>query len=163
MGVGKSTVGRAISEQSFMSLVDLDRLVEINVGMSVSEIFAKKSEHFFRVRESELFRTHLYLNDHFVMATGGGTPCFEDNLKMMLKAGVVVWLDLPTHKIIERLQLDPESRPLISGMGELELEEFVTESLAQREQYYSQAHIKVQSDDKLNIKDLVGKITSYSK
>lgn len=163
MGVGKSTISRSLSKCMGLEMIDLDDSITSENGMSISEIFSEKSEAYFRDLESRSLGVHIMNNPSFVMATGGGAPCFNQNMDQMKAAGIVVWLDLPTKEIVSRLKNGADSRPLIRDLSNEELNDFVCDSLEARWKFYSSAHIKVQSNEQLNIESLAQQITAYSK
>jgi shikimate kinase len=111
MGVGKTTVGRALSERLRIPFYDLDQLVEATENRSIKEIFAAEGEPFFRQREREVLRTTRVL-DSAVIATGGGTFTFDDNLLFIKSEGLSVHLSLSFPAIVRRLSGKAADRPL---------------------------------------------------
>ncbi|MBD80029.1 MAG: shikimate kinase [Crocinitomicaceae bacterium] len=141
-GVGKSSFGKQLSNRLKSSFIDLDQEIEKREGKSIASIFENEGEKHFRKLESAQLRlpdpTHS-----FVMATGGGTPCFNDNLNYMLDNGIVVYLTLPIAMLASRL-VNSYSRPLLGTKGREELEALLAEQLRQREVYYTKAHLSVE-------------------
>lgn len=145
MGCGKSTLGRIASSMSGCSFVDLDMYIEGRFHASVNEIFAKRGEEGFR----QLERTMLHEVGEFedvIVACGGGTPCFFDNMEWMNDHGVTVYLDTSVDKLFTRLKRGRHKRPLIAEKTDAELRDFIVEALAGRMPHYSKAKIVFKSD-----------------
>ncbi len=140
MGCGKSTLGRKISRALNYEFVDLDQYIESVAGQSVASIFHDKGEEYFRTLETASLQ---YFNDkkYIVLATGGGTPCFNDNLKMMLSHGCCVYIKMPEGALYQRLHKASPKRPLLQGKTEDALRSYIHETLLQREEIYMQSHI----------------------
>lgn len=142
MGSGKSTIGKNLASHLGWSYIDLDENVEKMAGMSVPEIFSRKGEHFFRQIESEALRkTGSQIKA--VISTGGGTPCFTDNMNFMLANGLTIYLKMPPSLLKNRLSKSPEKRPLLKNIDKKELKEFITTKLAEREKWYCMAELTV--------------------
>lgn len=135
---GKSTLGRALARRLGRRFVDLDEYIEDVTGMTVSEIFATHGEPEFRRIESEALAS-VSGGTSAVVAVGGGTPCFGDNMSRMNDTGTTVWLQAPVGRLLERLRLGADQRPLVAGKTDAELERFVAASLAGRNPYYALA------------------------
>lgn len=146
MGSGKSTVGRKLATRLNRSFVDLDSALEEHAGISVSTWFASKGEDHFRKAEAELL-TEFSAQQDWVIATGGGTPCFSNNLELMKNTGVVVYLDMDVDQLVSRLLSGQAQRPLIAGKSPEELTEFISGHLESRKLYYEQAHVLVSAMD----------------
>lgn len=138
MGCGKSTLGRALSRATGMEFIDLDHYIENRFHSTVSEIFASRGEEGFR----EVERAMLHEVSEFsnvIVACGGGTPCFFNNMDHMNSRGTTVWLNTPLDRLYERLQRNRSKRPILAGKTDAELMDFIVGALAAREPYYSQA------------------------
>jgi shikimate kinase len=146
MGSGKSTVGRKLANRLNRSFVDLDSALEEHAGISVSTWFASKGEEDFRNAEAQLL-TEFSTQKDLVIATGGGTPCFSNNLELMKNTGVVVYLDMDVDQLVSRLLSGQGQRPLIAGKSPEELTGFITGHLESRKPYYEQAHVLVSAMD----------------
>jgi shikimate kinase len=141
-GCGKSTLGKQAARHLGIEFIDLDQEVEKLVGLPVREIFKKYGESFFRKQESETLRTISDGPRDFVMATGGGTPVFHDNMKFMNATGQTVFLDVPTREITNRImQSNKEERPLLASLAPDELKDKIEFLRSQRITFYSQAQI----------------------
>ena len=141
MASGKSSLGSKIARQFNMDFLDLDEAISVREGHSINELFLKHGEEEFRKIESEVLK-ELDLENK-VVATGGGTPIFGDNMLYMKNNGAVAYLVVPTSVIIGRLRQNREERPLVKDLSDVELTEFVEKTLEQRKIIYSQADILI--------------------
>ena len=144
MGSGKTILGEKIAAAMKVPFVDLDKKIEKQEGKTVTEIFRKRGENYFRTAESKALRkTKRYANA--VIATGGGAPCFHDNMKWMNENGITVYLSAQSGELYHRLLSDRENRPLISSLSDIDLLEFIMGTLGSRERYYKLAQVKLNS------------------
>lgn len=159
MGSGKSATGRKIASSLRWSFADTDRLVEENHSMSVPEIFTLRGEEYFREAEREALLS-VASRSHIVVACGGGTPCSAENIDIMKKSGVVVYLKLPVAALVKRLEKSRNPRPLIEAHRGAGLTARVIELLDQRSHWYEQADIVA---DGLNttVDELTGELAAY--
>lgn len=111
MGSGKTAVGREVASRLAMPFFDLDELVEASEQMSIKEIFAERGEPYFRKRERDLLRSTRLL-EHGVVATGGGTFTFDDNIQFIKNEGLSVYLAVPYHVLKSRIGDKAAERPL---------------------------------------------------
>lgn len=140
MASGKTTLGRALSEATGRGFVDLDEYIEQKTGKTVSEIFAQDGEAEFRRLETASLGELAADSRGLIIACGGGTPCFGDNMERMNSVGLTVWLDTSTDVILRRLLAERSSRPLVASLSEGgELEDYVAVNLERRRPYYSRA------------------------
>lgn len=145
MGSGKTTLGRAVADRTGIRFVDLDDYIEERESMTIKEIFATRGEQSFRDLERDALR-ELSLGDGDVLvACGGGTPCFGDNMALMNSVGITVYLDAPHGRLLERLKLGRDKRPLIASLSDDELSAFILSQLEWREPFYRQAALKFDS------------------
>ena len=142
MGSGKSTFGKKIARVLNYEFSDLDNYIESVAAQSVACIFETQGEANFRSLESECL-THYNTKKKIVVATGGGTPCFQNNMDLMLKQGCCVYLKLPEGALYQRLYQASPKRPLLMGKSEDELRSFIHDLLQQREPIYMRSHIIV--------------------
>lgn len=140
---GKSTVGRALAPLLGLPFIDLDRVVEQRVGPLLPFI-QREGEPAFREVESEVLQ-ELVQGPPAVIATGGGTPCEKDHLKVMKEAGKVIWLDVPMDHLMPRIERAGGDRPLLFGLKGEALRERVEDLLSQRTERYAEADIIVQA------------------
>jgi len=145
MGSGKTTIGRRIVERIGFDFVDTDSFIEMQQGLTVSEVFARFGELAFREMERSILQEIQKL-EYAVVSTGGGMPCYGDNMDVMLASGKVVYLKTSPQALTRRLLRSHTERPLIKGKTEKELEQYIIEKLSEREPFYNRAHIVVQTE-----------------
>jgi len=142
MGSGKSTTGKKLALHLNWSFIDLDEKIEQTTGMEIRDIFSEKGEAFFRKIESDTLKG-MASESNAVISTGGGTPCFGDNMDFMLRTGLTVYLRMTPARLKSRLAGTSEHRPLLKDIGKNGLQEYITAKLAEREKWYSRAEIIV--------------------
>lgn len=149
-GSGKTTLGKQLAERLNIAFIDLDAEVEKHEGITVQEIFAKKKEDYFRELESKTLKSLCENKTDFVMATGGGTPSFFDNMSLMNKFGTTLFLDVSTAEICSRLQkTNLSTRPLFSTLSLEQLREKVDLLRSQRIDFYKQASVTISDESTL--------------
>lgn len=137
-GSGKSTVGRQLSEKLNLPFKDLDDEIETGEGLVISEIFKKYGEDHFRKLEKEYLVKLLSLTTDFILASGGGTPCFYNNMEAILAGGIAIYLKADISLLMNRLDDNNVStRPLLNQKT---LEITLKEKLTERTSFYSKAH-----------------------
>jgi shikimate kinase len=141
MGAGKSALGKGLAAELGLKFIDLDKEIEKHFGKDVSAIFASEGEDVFRDTESQKLAEAIE-GDDFVMATGGGTPCFGDNMEQMNESGTTIYLKMSTDHLVQRLEPESETRPLLGGKKGHELWTLVHELLQEREPDYLKANYK---------------------
>ena len=147
MSSGKSTIGYQLAKNLRIPFLDTDRQVAALENATVAKIFETKGESYFRQKEQEVLHATFDV-PQLVVATGGGTPCFYDNMSQMRKFGFTFYLELSLQKIIYRITNTPKERPLVSGKSPEELELVVNELFDMREKYYKSAHYVVDAANK---------------
>ncbi len=145
MGSGKSTLGSWLAARLNVDFVDLDWLVEACEGMPIPLIFAQRGEEAFRVAERRALLDFCQQGRRVVVSTGGGAPCYRDNLLHMQRAGTTVYLRLAAEELAYRLREVRPERPLLAGVLPEALAGHVGTMLAAREPYYSQADLVVEA------------------
>lgn len=138
MGCGKTTLGRKLARQLNYGFIDADDAIEARYQLSVRDIFAKFGEEHFRKLERELILS-LKGAENIVLSTGGGMPCFGDNMQLLNEFGTTFYLQRSVSELANRLINAKKPRPLILGKTYDELLEFIQNLLAQRETFYLQA------------------------
>lgn len=149
MACGKSTLGRALAATiAGYTFVDLDDAIEESAGMSVAEIFAHHSEDGFRQIENKVLCQTSRMHN-VIVACGGGTPCFGDNMAKMLATGTVVWLQANTDITISRLRLAPGKRPLVDKVlnDDTALRNLIEDLQSRRRDDYSRASATFDSSE----------------
>jgi shikimate kinase len=146
MGCGKTTLGKRLASRLGYPFIDHDKVIEARVQLSIAEYFNQYGEEAFRKLENETIKT-MELPDKAVIATGGGAPCFYDNLEWMNGDGLTIYLSLSPKALAERLRNATEQRPILKQLKDQTLEEFITERLQLRAPFYSQAKLTIKGKD----------------
>lgn len=142
MGSGKTTWGKLIAEKMGLEFFDLDALIENRANMKINDIFDTKGEEYFRKQEAVCLR-ELHGKDDYIVACGGGTPCYYDNMMIMNSLGVSVWMNTPKQVMATRLLEESGHRPLIRSLSPGKLQEYIDDKLEERLQFYTQAKLVV--------------------
>lgn len=153
MGAGKTTAGRELAKELGLDFIDLDHFIQARFQKTVGQIFQEVGEEEFRKIESNILK-EIGEFENIVISTGGGTPCFFDNIDYMNRVGTTVYLKATPEALAERLNTCKEKRPLIKDKDEEELYSFVIESLAKREPFYSKAKIIFETEQLINREDV---------
>ena len=158
MASGKSTVGKQLASRLNLPFLDLDTVIEARTEQTIPELFEKKGEIFFRKEEHYALKSVLEEEEGFVLALGGGTPCYGNNMDMVLKmAEQSVYLQLSINALVERLFHEKSSRPLVQHLQEEDLPEFIGKHLFERRPYYMQATHTIVCDGK-SVEEIVEEI-----
>lgn len=136
MGSGKSTVGLELSELLNLAFVDLDAWIEEHSGLTVQQWFEELGEDEFRLEEAYQLEQVITLYPNAVVATGGGTPCFQDNFNLMQENGLTVYLQWSEADLFDHLSGETAHRPLLQGMSDDDIRSFIGEHLPNREPIY---------------------------
>jgi shikimate kinase len=140
MGAGKTTLGHQLAVRLGYTFVDLDDYMEQREGKTIPQLFAEGGEGHFRELERQALEAVVREHAHAVIATGGGTPCFFDNIAFINKNGISVYLQTTPETLTERLlQTDLSQRPLLAQKTEQELKDFISKTLVERIHFYRQA------------------------
>ena len=140
MGCGKSTLGRKIAKATGYRFVDMDAAIEEREGASISDIFHYEGEEYFRKAERALIEELGVADDNLIISTGGGAPTWRDNVAYMNSVGQTFYLRRTAKQIASRLSPHGrQKRPKLRGLNDEELVAFMTENMAEREPFYSQA------------------------
>ncbi len=142
MGSGKTSLGALLAQHCHLPFTDMDHRVEDAAGMTVAEIFRTKGEAYFRKTEQDVL-DEICRAPAAVIATGGGVPCFGDNLQRMKDAGLVVYLKCSVPELTEWLSVFKGDRPLLQGLEGADLEQWIRAELERREPWYMQADVVV--------------------
>jgi shikimate kinase len=146
MGSGKTTAGKKLASLLGWSFIDLDKRIEEYAGKTIPEIFSQSGEDYFRIIETQLLR-NLKMCTKTVISTGGGTPCYIDNMDYMIETGLTIYLKLTPAELKSRLSQSKGERPLIKDLDQEELTSFIKEKLAVREKWYERSDITMDGID----------------
>ena len=158
MGSGKSHWGRIWAADYKLGFIDLDETIEMEEGKPVVDIFESKGEDYFRTVEAKKLRELKELKNT-IIACGGGTPCFNDNMQWMNEQGISVYISATPDEILRRLINGQQQRPLIKKLNPAELLFFIQKKLKEREPVYQQAQIVLSVEELKS--DSIKKIINY--
>lgn len=157
-GSGKSTLGKQLALALELPVVDTDKIIIAEEHSSIEEIFAQKGETYFRKCEHEVLK-QLCSGTPTVISLGGGTPCFNNNINLILKHGRSIFLDVSPETLTKRLFFDKtDNRPMLKGKTEAEVMDFLKSKREERLPFYSQATIVLQNDF-IQLSDLLKKLS----
>jgi len=163
MGSGKTTIGKCLAKSLNIQFIDLDVFIENRHHKSISEIFAQKGEAEFREMERKTLH-EIAQFENVVISTGGGTPCFFDNMSLMNELGTTIYLKTSIDELTKRLNIAKEKRPLLQGKNQEELKAFISSNLEKREPFYNQATYILDTEqlkDQKNIDTIVNHLIQY--
>lgn len=147
-GCGKSYLGRQLADTLNLPFIDLDDVIVEKENRNIPEIFAGQGEDYFRIRERKALHGINDVYREFVMATGGGAPCFFDNMAYINNSGISIFIDVDPHIIANRLtEHDLEERPLFSNIEQNDLAKDIRKKLETRKPYYQQAQYTLQGNN----------------
>ncbi len=166
MGSGKTHWGRRLSKKLQIPFFDLDETIVEQEQRSINDIFNIEGEERFRIIEKEVLTIITESHDTFIMATGGGTPCFNKNIDYMNASGITVWINPTREVLFERLANGREHRPLLKTLDDESLRNYINKKLGDRSIYYRQAKIIIDEEvvtpelliEKLHLKNNPGTI-----
>lgn len=146
MGSGKSYWKDRLAKKLKLPKYDLDQLIEDVEDRTIQQIFEESGEDHFRKMESIVLKWFAD-KDEYILATGGGTPCFFDNMDWMNSQGITIWLDEDIDVLAERLIPEKAHRPLISELSDKKLKEFLEQKREERKSFYSRAQLTLQEKE----------------
>lgn len=147
MGSGKTHWGGQLSQKLSIPFFDMDEQIVNSEGRSINEIFEKYGEEYFRLKEKGILHVITENNTSFVLACGGGSPCYFNNIDYMNQAGTTIWLNTPINVLFERLKKDKNKRPLLKDLSDVQLMSFIIKKFSDRKIYYEQADIVIDEED----------------
>ena len=147
MGAGKTSLGKALAESLNLPFFDLDHLIESDHGDSVSELILNKGELYFRQLERKVLEKALQ-KEQFVLAHGGGTPCYYDNMELINAQSLSIYLERSINDLSQTLGEDRKERPLIAHLNDGDLKEFIAKHLFERRPFYEKAIFKLSQKQK---------------
>jgi len=159
MGSGKSTIGRQLARKLGFSHLDLDDYFEETYKVSIMHFFQKYDEKAFRNIETKMLKHTLDLHN-FVVSTGGGTPCFNNNMDLINSAGFSVYIQMHSKSLFTRLKNAKRPRPRTSFLDDSSLMQRISDDLTIREEFYKQARLTIKGESP-NIDFLVGEVLKY--
>ncbi|MFH1319399.1 MAG: shikimate kinase [Bacteroidota bacterium] len=163
MGCGKSAIGKQLAKKLGFDFIDSDLFIENKCKKSIPEIFEAHGEEKFRELEQNCLKEIINISGSridssgHVISTGGGTPCFYNNMELMNNSGITIYLQMSVENLMNRLIHQKKSRPLIKNLSDEELKDHISENLKKRENYYLQAKHIVNAET-LKIDELIGLI-----
>jgi len=140
MGCGKSTLGRKLATRLGYDLIDLDHQIEKMTGSTVANYFSAHGENVFRELERKTLQEFDFPKN-CVIATGGGTPCFFDNMDWMNENGLTIYIEMTPLSLAKRLEQGIAKRPLLKNLSEEGLVLFIENKLAERDSFYKKAKV----------------------
>lgn len=164
MASGKTSVGKRLAKKLQLSFMDMDPYLENKYGKPIPEIFKEDGEDKFREYERNVLADTFSMDD-IVIATGGGTPCFFDNMEVINENGISVYLNHSIDFYVYKLLHAKTVRPLVVGKTEDELRDYIVETLGHREQFYKKAKhiVNLNGEKKDEIADIICKIINKDK
>lgn len=149
MGSGKTTMGKRLANRLNIPFIDLDEAIVEQEGEDITTIFETKGEAYFREIEHQKLKEILALPNQIVLSTGGGTPCFHNNMKLINKKSTSVYLKYSDAFLSSRLIASKTSRPLLANYTNTELKLFIKQLLSKRESFYNESNFVV---NEINVK-----------
>jgi len=160
MGAGKTTLGQQLAQRLNYHFYDLDEMIEISTGYTIGGYFEKFGEGSFRQKEREILLDHME-DKQTVISVGGGTPCYADNMALMNKNGITVYIDTGIETIMSRLAGKIHERPLLKHIPPGQLLLFISEHLRIRQEFYLQAAFTINGDS-IDLDNLVNAVRSLA-
>jgi shikimate kinase len=161
MGSGKTSLAAEISKLHNLPSLDMDQLLEDRLKKKIHLIFEENGEAYFRDAEHELLK-EICKMDCGIIATGGGTPCFHHNMKLINHSGISVYLKCTADELFNWLKDHRNNRPLVSDKNETELKKYIAAELARREPYYCLANITVEAY-KTSSSEILNTVSEFKK
>jgi len=160
-GSGKSTLGKEVAKRLNLKFVDTDEEITKKEGRSIDAIFQDTGEVYFRQLEQATLLTFSTQED-LLISTGGGAPCFFDNIEVMNKTGITIFIDVPPEMLCIRLiqGQTKQKRPMVEGKSEAEVFSFIHSKYQERIPFYSKAHLWIKGDN-IQVNEVVEKIRSF--
>jgi shikimate kinase len=146
MGCGKSTLGRSLASILNLAFIDLDTFLEEKYFRTIPQIFAEEGEPGFRKKEQNVLK-EVSVFDDVIVATGGGAPCFFDNMEVMNQSGFCIFLDVDIDTLVYRLTHAKIERPIIKGKSPDQLHHFIEEMMQKRRPYYEKARYALKGNE----------------
>ena len=158
---GKSTVGKKLASIMGYDFIDTDKYFEDKYKISILDFFEKFGEEMFRKFEHDILN-ELIVRENTIISTGGGLPCFNENMDIINKEGFSIYLEMPFKAIINRQKNSKQKRPLLQNKTQEEIETYLLDLLTKREPIYQKSKITIDAQN-INFSSLKETIESYSK
>lgn len=143
MGSGKTTIGKKLATKLKLPFIDLDEAIVRQEKKSIVEIFECYGEDYFRIQEKKMLAHIIKSNEAFVLATGGGTPCFFDNMDVMNQTGITFYLNYTPAFLTSRLLQATQKRPLLKNVLKDNMDNFIASLLKEREIFYKKSQFTI--------------------
>ncbi len=161
MGCGKTTLAQHLAQHLSYRSLDTDEFVAQYTHQSITQLFAKGGEGYFRHIESACLQYIAQQYSRAIVATGGGMPCFSDNMSLINATGSSIYLKVANELLCQRLWEMPNKRPLLQGINNPSaLRQYIDQSIAKRQAFYQQAHhtIAINSEADFDIPTIIAQI-----
>ena len=162
MGSGKTLVSKELSVLNNFKIFDLDTEISKQNNRSITEIFKEKGEIFFRKTEKEVLEKILSSEKNIILSLGGGTPCYYNNIDRINEKTISVFLKTNVKTLAQRLLSEKDKRPLIQNISNEDLPEFIAKHLFERNPFYNQAKITINTDN-LSAREIAEEILTQIK
>ncbi len=153
---GKSRLGKYISSMTDLCFIDLDLEIEKKLDSNIKDVFEIKGEKFFRKFETKTLKEIIESESNFILATGGGTPCFNENMSIINNSGVSIFIDVKREILHERISRN-DKRPLLSGA--ISLEKKLSDLYKERIEYYQKSKYHVSKDVRDRVLSIINSYT----
>jgi len=153
-GSGKTTLGKELAKKIQYEYIDLDELIEKREGQAIPSIFEQKGQEYFRQKETEGLEFVIQNYKEILVLTGGGAPCFNNNMDLMNKSGKSIFIDVSSKELFIRLKHGKQNRPLVQGLNDEQLLNKIEQMLLERKPFYRLAHIHLMGDN-LSAQDIL--------
>lgn len=150
---GKTTLGKQLARHIRYRFLDTDTLIVKEEGMSINEIFAQKGEAYFRTAEARILRA-IRPESKLIVATGGGMPCFHNNMDYIKENGISVFLNVTPEQIVERMLLHGANERPLYQKTDSQLFKNIQQRYADRLPIYSQADFELAGEN-IHIRQLI--------
>jgi shikimate kinase len=157
MGSGKTTLGKQLAKKLNLQFIDMDMFIENRYHKSITAIFEEKGEAAFREIERKALQEILNF-ENVVISTGGGMPCFFNNMDLMNQSGITIYLKVSVDELAERLKKSKQKRPLIKNKDPEEIKNYIAANLEKRELFYNRATFIFESGNHFSNENLKNKI-----
>lgn len=159
-GSGKTTVGKRLAKAMAYDFVDLDQYIEKRENCSINDIFRHQGEAYFRNSETEAIKEISLLTSKMIISLGGGTPCYNNNIDSLIKAGLCIYIKASEKLLLNRLENAKSQRPLFWGLTKQKIEKKLQQMINARAPFYERAHLTTEAVN-FQEKNLIEEINKY--